>query len=137
MGVTITATNSKYSFEMGAGGFFNLRANIADALDKEFGEHYRSLLNCHYSDDYKLFNKIANAMLARKRLDEDIVAFLFMPDTTGNIPHKTCKKIFDLIKNIDYTGKGFQYAAYQNKDYEQFKKFLKECYFYRRKMRWY
>ena len=37
MGVTITATNATYSFDMGAGGFFNLRKNIADVLDQEFG----------------------------------------------------------------------------------------------------
>lgn len=35
MGLTITATNSKYEFDMGYGGFYNLRKNIAFALDKE------------------------------------------------------------------------------------------------------
>ena len=38
MGITVTATNSKYDFDMGYGGFFNLRKNIALALDKDFGE---------------------------------------------------------------------------------------------------
>lgn len=40
MGVTITATNSKYSFDMGGGGFLSLRVNIAKAMDRELGEHY-------------------------------------------------------------------------------------------------
>ena len=35
MGVTITDTHSPYEFDMGYGGFFNLRKNIAFALDKE------------------------------------------------------------------------------------------------------
>lgn len=37
MGVTITAKNSGFSFDMGYGGFWNLRNNIALALDEEFG----------------------------------------------------------------------------------------------------
>ena len=32
MGVTITAIHSPYEFDMGYGGFFNLRKNIAFAL---------------------------------------------------------------------------------------------------------
>ena len=43
MGISITATNSKYDFYMGYGGFFSLRKNIALALDKEFGENYARL----------------------------------------------------------------------------------------------
>ena len=35
MGVFIFATNSKYEFNMGYGGFFDLRTNIASAIDKE------------------------------------------------------------------------------------------------------
>lgn len=34
MGITITAKNSGYEFDMGYGGFFNLRRKIALALDK-------------------------------------------------------------------------------------------------------
>ena len=46
MGITITAKNSSYDFDMGYGGFFNLRKNIALALDKEFGENYEHLGSC-------------------------------------------------------------------------------------------
>ena len=41
MGITLKANKSAYSFDMGCGGFFNLRANIAELFDEEFGEHYR------------------------------------------------------------------------------------------------
>ncbi len=47
MGITLTANNSTYSFDMGAGGFFNLRENIADLFDEQFGEHYRKLSECY------------------------------------------------------------------------------------------
>lgn len=37
MGVSIKAANSTFTFDCGSGGFFNLRKNIALALDPEFG----------------------------------------------------------------------------------------------------
>ena len=47
MGVTITATNPKYEFDMGYFGFFQLRKEIALALDEEFGRNYADLAHCH------------------------------------------------------------------------------------------
>lgn len=40
MGITISAKNSSYDFDMGSGGFFNLRCNIAKAFDKEFVDDF-------------------------------------------------------------------------------------------------
>lgn len=137
MGITITATNSSYDFDMGYGGFFNLRRNIALALDKEFGENYSLLVKCVTPRQFEENDKVANLILSEKHLDEDIVDFLYAPDTEGTISYKTCKKILDLIQNVDFGKKGFRYAIYMNDDYEDFKKFLKECYSNKRKMRWY
>lgn len=138
MGFTITATNSTYEFSGGFGGFINLRNNIALAFDKEFGEHYKTLPLC---DNIKWFNEKANRILSDDRFkdeDADILDFLFAPDCDGSISYKTCKKIYDLIKGIDFGNKIFTYAAYSDgKDYEHFKDFLLECYKHRRKMVWY
>ena len=140
MGVSITATNSKYSFDMGCGGFFCLRTNIAKAFDKEFGEHYDTLSCCWKKEQYDAFDKRTEEILSDSRFkqeDEDIVEFFFASDCGGEISHKTCKKIYDLIKDIDFEGKIFVYAARSDgKDYEHFKEFLKECWSHRRKMRW-
>ena len=136
MGVSITATHSKCSFDMGAGGFFNLRKNIACALDEEFGQHYEKMLYCYSKEDFDIYNRVTNKMVLRKNLDEDILDFLYQSDIEGSITHKTCKKIYDLIKNVDFGKKGFRYGAYQHNDYEEFKQFLRECYRFRRKMRW-
>lgn len=140
MGVTISAKNSSYNFDMGYGGFFNLRCNIAKAFDKEFGEHYETLMFRHSEDDFKAFNERANEILSASRFkdeDADILDFLFESDCEGKISHRTCKKIYELIKNIDFAGKIFTYAAYSDgNDYEYFKEFLKECYSHRRKMYW-
>ena len=136
MGVSIRATNSSHSFDMGYGGFFNLRKNIALALDDEFGKNYANLAYCHSKEEYEENDRIANEILARKPLDEDILDFLYDSDTTGQISHKVCKKIYDLIQDIDFGKKSFRYGAYAHNDYEEFKTFLKECYSNRRYMRW-
>lgn len=69
--------------------------------------------------------------------DEDILNFLFASDCEGKISYKTCKKIYDLIKDVDFGGRTFTYMAYSDgKDYERFKEFLRECYRKRTCMRW-
>lgn len=140
MGVTIYAHNGSRCFDGGAGGFMSLRTNIAKAWDKDFGEHYETLRQCHSEEDYKRFDKKTNQMLNDNRFkqeDEDIVDFLFQSDIEGKISHKTCKKLYLLIKDIDFHGKIFTYAAFSDgKDYEYFKEFLLECYSHRRMLRW-
>lgn len=140
MGVTISATNSSYVFEMGYGRFFNLRKNIAMALDKEFGENYADLSFCLTESQFADNDKKAYRIIQRNHLNddyEDVIAFLYASDGGGSISYKTCQSIFELMKDIDYGNKGFQYANRSNNDYETFKKFLKECYSKRRKMKWY
>lgn len=138
MGVTIFAKNSKTDFHMGYGGFFSLRKNIAKAIDADFGEHYATLIHCHTKEEYQAFDEKANRLLSEKRINNmnDVLDFLFMPDTDGKINYRTCGKIYELIKTVDFGGKCFTYAAYAKDDYERFKGFLKECYSKRRNMYW-
>ncbi len=139
VGLTLTANKSAYSFDMGAGGFFNLRANIADLFDEQFGKHYRRLLECHDQIEYEKHDRIANEILSHPRFkdeDTDIVVFLYASDCEGKIGYKTCGKLYDLIKNTDFKGKYFRYAAYAHNDYEELKGFLKECYSHRRTAYW-
>ncbi len=138
MGFTIYANNGSRSFDGGMGGFMNLRINIARAFDAEFGEHYSNIGRCHL--DYDAFDKRTEEILSDARFndnDADIIEFLFASDCEGAISHRTCKKIYDLIKDIDFKGKIFTYGAYSDgRDYEYFKEFLLECYKHRRKLRW-
>lgn len=136
MGVSITATNSEYDFYMGYGGFFNLRKNVALALDREFGENYALLSRCVTPRQFEENDAVANALITEKNLDEDVVEFLYASDCGGSVSHKTCRKIYDLIKDVDFGDKGFRYAAYRKDDYEDFKKFLLQCWSKRRRMRW-
>ena len=140
MGVSISANNSKYTFDMGYGGFFNLRKNIALSLDTEFGENYALMSKCISEREYKKNDMDSEKIINMKKLDvkySDVIDFLYAPDTGGKISYRTCRKIHDLIKDIDFTGKGFRYAAYRENDYDEFKNFLLECYSKRRNMVWY
>ena len=138
MGICLKANNSEYSFDMGYGGFNRLRTNIAYAFDKEFGTAYDNTQLCLRDPveyDKRLYTILADDRF--KNEDVDIVDFLFAPDGHGKCGYKTCKKIYDLIKDIDFGNKIFTYAARSDgKDYEKFKLFLKECYSKRRNMVW-
>ena len=67
----------------------------------------------------------------------DVIDFLYMSDCGGKISYKTCRKILNLIRDIDYGNKGFRYAMLMNNDYGEFKEFLQECVSHRRNLRWY
>lgn len=138
MGVTLTAKNSTYSFDMGYGGFFNLQKNIAMALDKEFGEHYAELMRAYYSDKEEYDKKTAE-IISRKGLEKkfsSILDFLYTGDCDGKIDYRTCGKIYDLIKDVDFGNKCFRYVAHAHNDYGELKEFLKECYSHRRNAYW-
>lgn len=140
MGLTITATNSKYEFDMGYGGFYNLRKNIAFALDKEFGENYAQLGSCFSQRQFEHNDKIAQYIITKNHLADnysDVIMFLYASDTDGSISHKTCRSIYELIKDVDFGNAKFRYATCAGDDYEEFKAFLKECSKKRHKMRWY
>lgn len=139
MGVTISANGSNSSFKCGYGGFFNLRKNIALAYDRELGEHYAKMLSCIATKGNE-YDEKTNQILADVRFKEedyDILDFLYASDCEGKAGYKTCKKIYNLIKEIDFRGHTFTYRAYSDgQDYEYFKDFLLECYSKRRNMIW-
>lgn len=145
MGFTLTANNSKYSFDGCYNGFMLLRKNIAKAWDEEFGKHYETLSRCLLFRDYEAFDRKTENILSKERFkaggaksnDEDIVEFLFAIDCGGEISYKTCKKIYDIIKDIDFGNEIFTYVAHSDGgDYERLKEFLLDCYKRRAKARW-
>lgn len=139
MGVCIKSTNGKYSFDMGAGGFFNLRKNIAYCVDREFGEHYALLARCNTQAEYSAHDRKAEQIINSKGLDREyseVLDFLYADDCGGKIDYRTCKKIYDLIKDVDFGSKCFRYAILVHNDYEEFKLFLRDCYARKCCMRW-
>lgn len=102
-------------------------------------------INCKVTldEDFEAFNEkareILRKMISNERLkdgDEDILDFLYAPDCGGKISYKTCKKIYELIKDTDckYC---LRYAAYSHNDWADFKQLLKECYSHRASLVWY
>lgn len=146
MGVSIVCTNPKYSFDMGCGGFYNLRKNVALSLDREFGELYSLLMRCY---GQKETDETANRI--QKYIDihpdifpdinNDILDFLFAPDSGGKSSYRTCKKIATLLEKnfseLDLEHKMFRYAAESHSDYSEFIDFLKDCYSNRKNMTWF
>lgn len=137
MGVTITAVNPKYEFDMGYFGFFRLRKEIAFALNEEFGRNYAELAHCHTQEDYAANDNAANRIIQKNHLDRyaDVLDFLYMSDSKGEVGYKTCGNILRLIRDRE-GGTSFRYGAMQHNDWEEFKEFLQDCYSHRKKMRW-
>lgn len=139
MGLCITGNyKNSISLDGGYGMLLLIREEVAKAWDKEFGKHYATLRYCIINEDYKRFDKKANEILKCERFkkeDEDIIDFLYASDCGGQISYKTCKKIYELIKdtNCEYC---LRYAAYSNNDWEDFKQLLKECYSHRSNLVW-
>lgn len=139
MGICLTSRKSKYSFNMGYGGFHNLRTNICRAYDKELAEIYED--TAWSLRDPEGYTAKINDILKDARFkeeDADIIDFLFASDCEGKCSYITAKKIYNPIKDIDFGKAIFTYAAYSDgNDYEKLKLFLKECYQKRRMIIWY
>ena len=139
MGLCLTSRKSNYAFDMGYGGFKSLRNNICNAYDTELGEVYGDMVMAFTKP--KEYTKRINEILSDERFkdeDLDLIDFLFASDCGGKCNYKVAKKIYELIKDIDFHGEIFTYAIRSNgNDYEDFKKFLKECYQKRRNIIWY
>ena len=143
MGITITCTNSKYDFDMGYGGFFNLRKNIALCLNKEFGENYAMLSKCISKAQFEENDRNAEYLISKHHLDDeyaDILDFLYASDCDGKINYKTCKQIEELLKanynKLDLASKSFRYGCAAHNDYVEFMEFLRDCYKYHKNMEW-
>ena len=134
MGICLTSRKSDYSFNLSYNAFYMLRANICYAFDRELGKAYSNVLLS--IDNPKEYDEKIKQILTDDRFkdeDIDIIRFFFDSDREGKCVYKTCKKIYDLIKDID-----FKENKYLNKnDYDEIKLFFKECYQKRRMMIWY
>ena len=137
MGITITATNPKHEFDRGYSGLFQLRKGIALALNEEFGRNYAALEYCHTQKEYVENDEAANRIIQKNHLDRyaDVLDFLYMPDSEGEVGYKTCGNILRLIRNRK-GDTGFRYGSMQHNDWEEFKEFLQDCYSHHKKMRW-
>lgn len=87
-------------------------------------------------DFYDKFNKKAEEIVVRKRLDGFIVRFLYESDCNGSASPTACKKIAELIKKSGETF-ALSYAAHVGpNETENIIKFLEECHAKKSRMEW-
>ena len=139
MGLTLESKGSPIDLTGGYGMFFKIRSRVAMAWDKEFGEHYSKLIYIWRDEDFKEFDKRTDEILKNERFkneDEDLVGFLFASDCEGKCSYKTCKKIYDLIKDIKEDHLQLRYVNNSDNDWEDFKQLLLDCYSHRANLTW-
>ena len=143
MGITMWAKNSSIELDMGYGAFHNLRRNIAAVLDPAIGDLYHQLASVMTDDVIEAERQLYKILSDDEKFPDEkvggVIDFLFLPDVEATLGHKACKQVYDLIKDVDFEDKGFQYVSHRTSgknDYELLKELLKECYQHRRKLRW-
>lgn len=101
MGLTLQSKN--YETEIGYGGFFNLRHTVAKLISPEVGELYSSLMDSFCDKEFiKKYNKRLSELSKEYNHKYDkVIDFLNMPDCDGIIWAKTCRDIYEIIKNYD------------------------------------
>lgn len=140
MGTSIYA-NYKNAPELSGGAriMLTFREAVALHFDKEFGEHYATLIKCIGDNQLiKAWDAKALMILSDKRFkdeDIDIIDFLYMDDGYGKIKHTTCLKVYNLLKDHK-SNRHLRYRFYSNNDWEDLKELLLGCYKHRAYLRW-
>lgn len=129
----INLHNKDYSMDMGYGQFYMLRMTIAKVFDKDFAVLYENVCRTIFGPTQAEIDAL-NEYIANHNLDNDIVEFLFMPDSDGKISSKTCRHLYKLVKdyNDDYR---YGYIG-ANNSFEYFKEMLHDCATKHRKLFW-
>ena len=126
--------NAEYEMEMGNAAFMRLRRVIADQLPEEFATHYWDLLSPSDEKELDAYNKRTGELVEKYKIDSDVVDFLYLPDTTGKVSYKVCRKLYNLIK--DYDDNEVYGFAYSNTSFAYFKEMLLDCAKKRRTLYW-
>ena len=128
MGLSIYCKKTKTNYDLGCGGFYNLRLKVAELCSPEFGEHYKTLLYLHSNKEYADFDKKTLELINNKAVSKKVVDFCLQSDIEGSIRYGACKEIYNHIEDYDdnicygYLGRPNRFM------FKDFKDLLKECY---------
>ena len=128
MGISIG--NKNREIDMGYGGFYNLRKNIAGIYSSEFKRLYEEWVSpCSKMTDEEgnkqLITLYENDILTDE--DDVVLDFLFASDAGGKVSAKGCKRLYKIIKDYD---DDILYGYIGRKDcamFKDFKDIVKEC----------
>ena len=143
MGLTIRSKN--HSIDIGSGGFFRLRMNIAGITNKEISDHYKVLASEEYIymvyHGFEDYDKKTEELYERYRKEYGkVIDFLYAPDTKAKMTYGCAKQILKAIGDrtdmnemvIGYAGWG-EYAA----RFKDFRKILEDAAETKRGFWWY
>lgn len=130
----ICLKNKEYQMDMGYLSFGFLRQTIATVYDDILGNLYERLYSSHSAKDRDLVIDKINEYLNFTNLDDDILEFLFSPDSEGKISYKVCRKLYKIVKSYDNNLRyGYVWA---NNSFSYFKEMLYNCASKRRNLYW-
>ena len=115
MGITIQTENN-YA-DMGYGGFMRFRMVLADAVSREFGEHYKTMALAPYigrDEFFKKFNLKTKEFIEKGILPEQVAYFLFASDCEGDCDLEQVKAIKQFLDGIDGDDEIFGYCGREN-----------------------
>lgn len=141
MGLTITSKikDCKIHLDGGYSILHTIRIEVAKLYDEEFGQLYEEYFtNSMTKEECNLYISKMNELLKDDRFkdeDTDLLEFLFASDCEGKIGYKTCKKVYDLLKDstCNYC---LRYAFYSNNDWDDLRELLLQCYKHRANLIW-
>ena len=142
MGVTIE--NSKYSIDMGYGGFKALRTKVAELTTPDIYKHYRELdeaFSIFDKNERKIFFDKYDAKIEELSTKYDgkydpVLDFLYASDCSGSITSDVCEAIYDIVKDYD---DDICYGYVGRPDcamFKDFKNILKDCIENQENMEW-
>lgn len=127
LNIRIKGMSHEETYHCGYLTFGVYRQEVAKAWNKEFGEIYEKPyknLSYEYTDeDIKRWNELCN---------DDLDIFLNHSDCDGKLTWKECKKIYDVMKNLEIDMQGHNYGTMNYYDmHKQWLNMFKFCYEHR------
>ena len=108
MGVTMQCRCTRHSLDLTFSGFARFRGKVAELSSREFGEHYKKLLERPIITDdeerkafYEAFNRETERLLSERLINGKIVDFCLQSDCGGRIRYGACKNIMKAIGDYD------------------------------------
>ena len=127
MGITIG--NKTSSIDMGYGGFYKLRCDIAGVFGEKFKKLYVDWIDRKYTNEEG--NAVIKDMYDRGELtdqDDLIIEFLFACDCDGKLSYEGCKRLYELIKDYGNNNEKYGYTELDDcATFADFKEIVKDC----------
>ena len=122
MGFMIYSHGGKTVFRGKREDFTKLQANIWRTFCEKYVVNSENPLLDYFENEEKELKPVMD--------------FLRDRSNAGSVRSKTCRKIYEIIKDKDFGDENICYEEYANNDYERFKEFLRDCAERRASMRW-